>query len=632
MHSRPISSWYAIALIALMLVAGCSDDDGPAGGGPGDTTAPSIGSVTAIDANHVDVVFSEPVQRGSAEASNNYGIVQGDEPILREGDAKAAPGDPLDVYSAALSSDGRTVTLTTATMFNASYEMTITRVKDLNGNTIAAGGVQAFNGSDDPDETPPAIVYRSPAPGATGVQSSAILTMTFSEPVNGATFVGGFSLSSGGGDVEVGADSEDGVHVVVFPLIPLELNTEYTASLTGLQDESGNTMPDESWTFRTASTPDTTPPSVVSSTPSDGATNVNPNTALSLTFSEPVNPYVSGINLYPEVGEGDVIWSDGGRVITFTPEEPLALDTQFVLSIAPGALFDFAGNSNTSLVQIRFSTGPTLDSGSISGLIAGDPESNFAADPTGARVMAVYGEFEGFEDIQVVGSGTVATNDTYTMSNLSDGEFFVIAIKNTFNDGTLDPLHGDAFGLLGADYAESDFEAATASVVGGGAVTNQDFPLFDPSAISGTVAYSGPGDAGEHLIGIGLFNAATFDPMNPEPDYTSEGYWPYQKEWVFIDLEHGFPHGSYYVGAFLDTNDNETFDFTLDPIGIYGGIESPTAINIADGSDRGNIVITLESPDPTLVGNRSVAWKQSVKRDLPAWLKNVARKTSGAMK
>ena len=146
----------AIALtFALALFASCSDDDDPAGGGPVDSTAPAVTSVTAVDANHIDVVFDENVQRGSAETIGNYTIVEV-APLATSGEI--APGDTLVVNGAALQSDQRTVTLNTLPMGNVDYDMSVDGVKDAAGNTIGAPVTTSFTGSIAPDLTAPELV------------------------------------------------------------------------------------------------------------------------------------------------------------------------------------------------------------------------------------------------------------------------------------------------------------------------------------------------------------------------------------------------------------------------------------------------------------------------------------------
>ncbi len=96
---------------------------------PPDTTPPAVQSATAAGvSNRVIVVFSEPVEPSSASLLANYGLVQQSSSV------------PVNISSASLSGDGRTVTLTTAALSDgAVYVLMMNGVRDLAipPNTIA---------------------------------------------------------------------------------------------------------------------------------------------------------------------------------------------------------------------------------------------------------------------------------------------------------------------------------------------------------------------------------------------------------------------------------------------------------------------------------------------------------------
>jgi hypothetical protein len=603
---------------ALALVAGCSDDDdNPTGGGTTDTTPPSVASVTAVDESHIDVVYNENVQRESAENLDNYLVV---ETTVALANAASAPGDTLAIWGAALGSDQRTVSLTTDPMLAAPYDMSVTGVKDASGNTIVTPVVSSFTGSTDPDVTAPELVYRSPGPNATGVAVGTPILLTFSEAITAPSFFAGFTLTSKSGDVPYLADSIDGgVHIVIVPDELLELGTEYLVALTGIADNEGNVMPDVNWTFTTTNTADTTPPTLVSMFPANGATNVDVNTYLSLTFSEPIDPFSLAPSLYPDPGEGDEVWSNGGKTITFTPYDPLIDDQQYVLTAIPGSFADLAGNLNTQFSEFRFSTGSALAAGSIAGTISGDPTSDYADDPTGAGVLAGVDLF--MDDFLVGGSTVVAANNTFDIRYLSDDDYVALSLMDSNNDGLLDPSLGDAIGAYGVDFELFDLEPDIIAISGGNSVTGIDFQLWDFSAITGTVSYSGV-VKGSHFVGIGLFATAGFDPSDP-PDYTTSASWPEFPEWGFLNFEDGIPDGSYYVGAFLDANDTGNLEIGTDPVGFYGG-DPPTAITIQNGSDRNGVVIPILDP-PAVRATGSVAWREHTKRAMPGWMNEVTK-------
>ena len=89
---------------------------------------PTIASVTAQDATHVVVVFSEQVTPSTATSTTNYAIDQG-----------------VGVTGASLAGDGKTVTLTTSTLTkNVTYTVTVNNVADLDSPpTPIASNTQA---------------------------------------------------------------------------------------------------------------------------------------------------------------------------------------------------------------------------------------------------------------------------------------------------------------------------------------------------------------------------------------------------------------------------------------------------------------------------------------------------------
>jgi hypothetical protein len=96
-------------------------------------------------------------------------------------------------------------------------------------------------------------------------------------------------------------------------------------------------------------TPDTTPPTVVSTTPTDGAAEVDRATAITATFSEAMDPAtISAATFTLAAGAtavaGAVTLDAAGIVATLTPAAPLAWATEYTATVATGA-HDLAGNA-----------------------------------------------------------------------------------------------------------------------------------------------------------------------------------------------------------------------------------------------------------------------------------------------
>ncbi len=602
----------AMAALALAVLS-CSDDGGP-GDGSTDTTPPAVTSVTVPDAGHIAVKFSESVLRASAENLPFYTILES-----AAGYAPASPGDTLRLASASLMSDLRTVLLTTISLMDTvAYDFSVTGVKDLAGNGILTPITRTFTGSNDPDVTPPALVARSPAPNAVNVPLGTQITLQFSEAVTAASFFMGFSCVSEAGPLEFLADSpDDGVHVIVYPQNLLSPGVKYTVRLQGIQDYTGNIMDTVFWSFTTTSTVDITPPTVVSTTPADGATRVSIHTTLAITFSEAINQNEIYIDMYPEIGDGEVVFTNSGKTLTFTPDNPLAADQQYIVTLPPGAVMDLAGNENVVPYVFRFTTGNALATGHIAGTISGDPLSDGASDPTGAYVIAATASPMETDDFRFGAIDIVAGNNTYNLSSLVDDTYYPFAIMDSNQDGTIDPSQGDAVGMWGIDIRVGDMIPDSVTIAGGNHVANVNFPLFDPSAVTGIVTYSGINSMGD--IRVGLFDADNFDPTGA-PLYGTAVFWPAFSDWQFHTLD-GMADGRYYVAAFMDVNYNSVYDPAVDPAAVYGGT-TPTLVWVQKGHDFNGIYLTLLDPSVHSPANATapgVKWPVSQKNDHPGF-------------
>ncbi|HXS17396.1 MAG TPA: Ig-like domain-containing protein, partial [Polyangiaceae bacterium] len=138
-----------------------------------------------------------------------------------------------------------------------------------------------------------------------------------------------------------------------------------------------------SWSFATGAAPDTTSPTVSSTSPAASASNVPINTLITASFSESMNPLtitVANFTLACPVGApvtGSVGYAVSGNVATFTPASSLPANTTCSARVTTGAK-DVAGNAMVSAVDWSFTTGagpditaPTVSSTSPAGSTTG---------------------------------------------------------------------------------------------------------------------------------------------------------------------------------------------------------------------------------------------------------------------
>lgn len=208
-----------------------------------------------------------------------------------------------------------------------------------------------------PDTTAPTILSTSPANAAIGVAINTAIEASFSEPMDPATVtIAEFTLMNGATPVS-GAVTCSGTIAAFTPAVPLYYNTLYTVTITtGAKDLAGNQMSTNySWTFTTGTAPDTTPPTVSSTSPANNATGVTVNGAISATFSEAMNAATISTVTFTVAGvTGTVTYS--GSTATFTPTAPLAYNTLYTATITTGVK-DQAGNQMFTNYSWTFKTG-----------------------------------------------------------------------------------------------------------------------------------------------------------------------------------------------------------------------------------------------------------------------------------
>jgi hypothetical protein len=611
----------------LLWIAGCTESTSPEEEVV--DSAPALESVTALDRYHIEVEFDEEVDRATAEHRHNYsidtvGITTSPESALLRGAAQDE--DTLSVRSAVLLADSRSVLLSVYPSLDAvhTYQLKAWSIEDLFGNAITEPDSMDFIGSGDLDETVPFIVERSPAPGATGVGVGQSVIITFSEQMDEGSVQTAFTLSAGG-NITCDMENVEGNIFVFTPQEVLVGGVTHNVNISGAaMDWSGNHLAADSWSFITTDIEDVTPPTVVSTTPADGATNVPLDIVLQIEFSEPIDPasLSEGILMTPEPGDGIMSWIDGGRTLNFDPDEPLLDNTAYSLIITEGAVRDYAGNPLEELYSLQFTTAAAFPTGAILGTISGDPNSTAAADPEGTLAIAFMDNiFSGEEEngpppiggVAVAGEGGV-----YEINRLMGGWYWPVGWMDTNGDGMMDPEYGDALGAYGVDFSnlEGEPEPDSVEVSGGFPVPGIDFALYDPIAIYGRVTYEGtayPGTLENYNYHVGLFDTLTYDPGNLDPEYGTD---PQNIVWDpyfnVNEFEDGLVEGSYYIGAYMDVNYNGDYDPETDPAGFYEEGGELAWVTVENGEDSGDgIVVVLQ--DPVVLAKRGISWASWVK-------------------
>jgi hypothetical protein len=268
-------------------------------------------------------------------------------------------------------SNTATFTPSAALALSTLYTATITiGATDPFGNTLASNFVWSFTtGNTTCLPGLPTVTAIGPPNGAVGICPASIVVATFSEAMNPSTInTTTFTLTGPGTMPVTGLVTYDASNYAATfaPSSNLALNTLYTATITtGAQDMSGNALASNYvWTFTTSVAACTTPilPTVVSVAPPTGAAGLCPNTIVTATFSEAMNPASIDTATFTLTGPGTtpvtgpVTYDSTSDTAIFTPSTSLALSTTYTATITTG-VHDLLGNALASNYVWTFTTG-----------------------------------------------------------------------------------------------------------------------------------------------------------------------------------------------------------------------------------------------------------------------------------
>lgn len=331
-----------------------------------DTTPPTVtavsppnGATNVAVGTAVNITFSEAMDATTITTAN----------ITLKNSSTLAPVAGSVSYNA--TTHVATFTPTVALALGTGYTVTVTTgVKDVAGNALASPFTSTFTTIAAPDTTAPTVTTTTPADGATGVAISTPITATFSEAMDPTTITTAtFSVktTTGGTNVPGSVSYNPSTFVATFtPSSPLANNTGYTVTITtGAKDVAGNALAaNKVVAFTTI--PDTTSPTVLSTSPTDGTTAVPVTATVKVTFSEAMDSSTvtaSGTFTLKETVTsaavaGTVTYDALTHVATFTPTSSLTASKQYTATVTTAAK-DTAGNPlSPGTLNFTFTTAP----------------------------------------------------------------------------------------------------------------------------------------------------------------------------------------------------------------------------------------------------------------------------------
>ena len=355
---------------------------------PADVVAPTLSSSNPAD-DTTDVGINANIILNFNE---NVDVESGNITIKKTSDDSTI--ETIDVTSGQVTGTGTSqITVNPDSTLNSETEYYVlidsTAFDDTSGNSYAGISSTTALSFTTADVINPSLSSSSPADNDTNVDLNADLILNFSENVDvesGDITVKKTSDDSIIAQIDVTSDQVTGTgtsQITITSSITLDSETEYYVLIdfTAFDDTSGNSYAGiSSTTALSFTTADTISPTLSSSSPTDGATDVEETANIILNFNENVDVESGNITIKKtsdnstvetiDVTSGQVTGT-GTSQITVNPSVTLDSSTEYYVLIDATAFDDSAGNSYagiSSTTALSFTTGdnilPTLSSSS----------------------------------------------------------------------------------------------------------------------------------------------------------------------------------------------------------------------------------------------------------------------------
>ncbi|MCP4993628.1 MAG: hypothetical protein GY934_07570, partial [Gammaproteobacteria bacterium] len=494
---------------------------------------------------------------------------------------------------------------------------------DIDGDGVP-NGVEYVEGTDpsNPDVTPPQVASLMPSDGQ-GMPANSVLLVRFNEPMKVAALD---EINASMMDVlDQPVDgtvslSSDGYVLAFNPALNLNINAEYTFSLSGARDVAGNPMAVVyTATVTTSALADNVAPIQLAASPYHNASGVPVNTLLTLDYDEIVDPTIlidANFYLYDEqINQkvpGGIGISEDGKRLHFVPKQALLVGRDYYLYVSN--IRDLSGNSCSncgSYQRIYFETAFAPDE-TAPLVLASTVSENDSDIPLNARFVVKFDEpigplFSG--DVELISNSTpvdvglVISSDRkqITITPLS---LLTASAQHNLTVNNVVDLSGNATALYSAV-----FVTGVASDTATGAITawsipgnnTQNVPLnallevtlserVDPTSINSSSFYLYDRTEGRKVAGNWALSSGdrvlTFTPdALLEADHRYDlnvGYHPYLKDLAGNYITQNTQR-YFYTGGSVDE---------AAPVLVQSSIEEGSTVVPVNG----RIVLTLNEP------------------------------------
>lgn len=310
----------------------------------------------------------------------------------------------------------------------------------------------------------PTVVSTVPVNNSVNVAQNSTVSATFSTAMNNSTITSNsFAVLNSGTQIP-GAVAVNGNTAIFTPSAPFPADTKLTASiLTSVTNSNGTPLnANFKWNFSTGP-----PPSLVSTHPANGDTDVQGIAGVTATFNEPLDSTTVTTSTFTLAGPSGNLTgtvTTSGDTVTFAPSSALQQNTSYTATITTAAT-DRAGNPLASSVVWKFSTGPGPS------VISASPSTCITQTsvPTNTSLEVVFNEAMDATSLTLPGTVTLSENGTNIpglVTTFGSGLKFTPSttlLANTAYTATISTAAKDAVGnALGAPFSWVFTTAATA--------------------------------------------------------------------------------------------------------------------------------------------------------------------------
>jgi hypothetical protein len=352
---------WLLALSSSLFIAACGGSQDPIlGMGQVLALAPSV-SATAPLASNPEVTGVATNTRITATFNNSMSPTS----LNTDTFTLQCPAGVQTSSSVAYDVPSRVATLTPAAILPSGTRCTATvttGAQDTNGVALPANFIWAFVTGSSSDITRPSVTQQVPAQGDVAATNTQLIA-TFSEEMSPSSLNAvSFTLKTTTdntpilGTVSYAVGARTATFIPTNPA-PLPNNTSFTATIsTAAIDLAGNAMlAPKVWTFSTAQSLDTTPPTVSLVNPANDISGVCINKTVNATFSESMAPTSLTNNTLTLAPSGSlntpiaavITYDAQTRIASINPSANLSASTAYTATVLGGAqgAKDLAGNA-----------------------------------------------------------------------------------------------------------------------------------------------------------------------------------------------------------------------------------------------------------------------------------------------